>query len=229
MPIVPGECGSIGRLNCEIHVWHFAAETLLGLDERWLDAEERARAARFTDERAARRYVWFHAAMRLVLARYCGLAPDAVVYGRAANGKPVLACSGPQFNLSHTSDYAVLAVTAEPVGVDIESVRAFRDLDTMSRQVMSDNELSHFERIDKTRRKAVFLSCWTRKEALLKAVGTGLAQEPATITVGWGAQDVALNGETWHLMRLRGLPAGMLGSVACRREAKLRQMSLYSG
>ncbi len=198
------------------------------LDERWLDAEERTRAARFVQQLHSERYVRFHAATRLVLSLYTGVPPERIEYRKSEPGaKPALASGEVHFNLSHTGDSAVLAVSAEPVGVDIEQIRPVADLRSLAARVFSSRELAQFAEIHDSRRQVAFFSCWSRKEAILKEMGTGLSLDPSLLTVGWGtpvAEDVR---GSWRLQRVRGLSPLITGWVASRREAKLTNMSLF--
>jgi 4'-phosphopantetheinyl transferase len=213
-------------LNGYIHVWHLAAEALANLDQRWLDEEEQTRANRFVNATLTDRYVRFHAGMRLVLSMYRGVRPEEIAYTRSPEGKPALQSGWPHFNLSHCGDHAVLAVAENPVGVDIEALRPVSDL---WKHVLTEAERDRFLRMPAARRTAAFFSCWTRKEAVLKAIGTGLSRELKSTSVGWASRDVPIDVITWRLQRLRGLPAGMVGCVASIREGRIRQRSLYGG
>jgi 4'-phosphopantetheinyl transferase len=199
------------------------------LDERWLDEEERTRAARFVQQLHSERYVRFHAATRLVLSLYTGVPPERIEYRKPEPGaKPALASGQVQFNLSHTGDSAVLAVSAEPVGVDIEQIRPITDLRVLAARVFSSGELSRFMKIyDSRRQQSAFFSCWSRKEAILKEMGTGLSLDPSLLTVGWGAPVVEDVRGTWRLQRVRGLSPRITGWVASRGKAKLTNMSVF--
>nr|MCU0624624.1 hypothetical protein [Gemmatimonadaceae bacterium] len=93
--------------------------------EALLSPAERARADRFRFARDRHRYLVAHDAMRRILGAALGVAPGALVFDHGPQGKPALAGSpGVHFNLSHSEDLAVLAVTTRgPIGVDVEAVR----------------------------------------------------------------------------------------------------------
>jgi 4'-phosphopantetheinyl transferase len=87
-----------------------------------LSADERARAGQFMFDRDRRRYIAARARLRIILARYVGQAPAALQFHYGPHGKPAL--DGISFNLSHSADLALLAVSrGTVVGVDIERVR----------------------------------------------------------------------------------------------------------
>ena len=107
----------------EVHAWCVdldAAGADGSVEMGGLSADERARAARFHFERDRARYLRGHAAVRHLLAAYAGQEPHALVFARGAHGKPALAGTALEFNLSHSEGCAVLAVTrGRRVGVDV--------------------------------------------------------------------------------------------------------------
>ncbi len=167
-----------------VHVWRF--DLTQADDGASLDAGERARAARFVRADDRRRFTAAHASMRSVLGAYLGVAPRLVDIVTDPLGKPVLAGMGVlHFNLSHSMDMALLAVsTAMPVGVDIESVRPDLGEQELARGVLSGAEFDAFSRMASAQRAQALVGCWTRKEALLKALGCGLRLDPGQVEVG---------------------------------------------
>lgn len=159
---------------------------------------------------------------------YTGVPPERIVYSEPAEPgeKPVLASGAPHFSLSHTGGHAVLAVSPEPVGVDIEEIRSITDLGSLAARVFSAGELSKFAAVPLSRRQTAFFSCWTRKEAILKEMGTGLSLDPSLLTVGWGTPVAEDARGVWQLQRVRGLPPRVIGWVASGRRFKVTQMSV---
>ena len=155
-------------------------------DLNGLDAQERERAARFKFERDRRRYVDAHLALRRVLAGRTGRAAAALEFVAGAYGKPRLA--GPAscaFSLSHSDDLALIALADDgEIGVDLERVRPLPDLDALAHQCLTAQERQALAAVPQADRPHAFLQSWTRKEACLKALGTGLQVEPATFAVG---------------------------------------------
>ncbi len=142
-----------------------------------LDDDERRRAARFFDGKHRRRWRAGRIALRCAIAMRTGATPAAVRFDYGRHGKPALV-DNPRlnFNLAHTQNRALLALTgAAPVGIDIEAVRDLDDLDRVARRVFTDVELESLMAVDGDERVARFFCGWTRKEAVLKARGTGLA------------------------------------------------------
>jgi 4'-phosphopantetheinyl transferase len=151
----------------------------LGLDclaplRAWLSPVERSQLARLHQRTDQHRYLLGHAALRHALGQTLGLAPDALAIVRDAQGKPRLAGAhaGLHFNLSHSGDWVALAWSQlAPVGVDIEArANNFAELLPYCANPTEQVEL----RAD-PRPERAFLQLWTRKEAVLKAHGSGLS------------------------------------------------------
>lgn len=179
-----------------------------------LDAQERARAARFVFEDDRRRYQAAHAAMRALLAQAAGGAePSTLRFVHNAFGKPSLAdAPGCHFSLSHSGDAALLAIDpAGPVGVDLEIERAMDDIDAMAQAHFTDAERSALHGAPREARARTFLRTWTRKEACLKAIGTGLSVDPRQLeTARAGAPDAAWLDDPTHGARALHLCSGRL-------------------
>ncbi len=113
--------------------------------------------------------------LRILLARETGREPGDVEFRTNAYGKPFLD-AGPHFNMAHSGG-AVLIGLADGgrLGVDLEAYRAVRDLDTLVEQNFAEEERAEFRALRDSEREAAFFRGWTRKEALVKAVGKGLS------------------------------------------------------
>ncbi len=143
---------------------------------RYLAADEQLRAARIRLATQRERYVRARASLRLLLSHYLAIDPQDVPLQLTAAGKPMLQHgAGPHFNLSHSAQHGVIAVSpSQPVGIDIERLRKLHDRDALCRRHCSASERLAIERASAAERDRLFLSCWTRKEAWLKLAGTGI-------------------------------------------------------
>jgi 4'-phosphopantetheinyl transferase len=150
-----------------------------------LAAEEHARAARMVFQRDARRYLAGRHALRRVLADALDRSSADLVIESDAFGKPhLVSSSGIQFNVSHSAQVALIGVSRKyPIGVDIEMIRTLPDADALSRSYFTDEERAEWSSAEPPGDVA-FLSCWTRKEACLKALGIGLSGCPRTFNAG---------------------------------------------
>lgn len=152
-----------------------------------LSDAERARAARFRFERDQRRYLAAHVALRRVLARYVDMPPHALAYAEGPFGKPRLADHLPRcaFNMSHSDDVAVIALAPEgEIGVDVEVLHAMPDAEALAGRNFTATEQQELAAAGTARRDLAFLRGWTRKEACLKAIGSGLSITPETFEAG---------------------------------------------
>jgi 4'-phosphopantetheinyl transferase len=101
--------------------------------------------------------------------------PDNLRFTFEGNGKPKLLDETIAFNLSHSGGEALLAVSSSPVGVDLEQIRADRDLSGLARRYFAAAEIQELLQLDSSDQIHGFYSCWTRKEAFIKAIGEGLS------------------------------------------------------
>lgn len=146
-------------------------------DAALLPPEELARARRFRGDHLARRFRRAHAALRILLAREMGCAPAAVPILSAAGRKPRLPDSDVHFNLSHSQNLAAIVIArGREVGIDVEvRGRALGDVCALAERAFHPDEAAALEALPEQGREEAFLRLWTVREALLKAMGTGLA------------------------------------------------------
>lgn len=141
-----------------------------------LSNEELARAERYRFERHRARFIMGRAALREIIAGYCGLEARALQFAVEPAGRPTLAhetCVA--FSYSKTNDMAVVAVTgAGRVGVDIEPVVQRPDLDMVVSDQFSPVERDQISQLPDEQRLEAFYRGWTGREVLVKATGEGL-------------------------------------------------------
>lgn len=216
-----------------VQLWAFgsarAAPDAARLRERchaWLDRAEQERAARFVFDEHRHDYIVFHGVLRAVLARYLDRAPEAIAFTVSAEGKP--STPGLGFNLSHSADRALLAVTAgEPVGADLEMERPDVDvLGIASRYFFgAEHEAVRAAAADGVAAgRASFFRHWVAKEAVLKGAGHGLGFPLERFGVHFAAGrgraevstlDAARVAPDWQL-RMLEVGEGCPGAVAVR-------------
>ena len=139
-----------------------------------LDSGERSRADRFVRARDRRRYLVSHAVMRTVLGRCLGRPAAALRFDATPKGKPFIAGETLEFNLSHSGERALLAMTCGgAIGVDVEAVEATA-AKAISGRFLSAAEHEALTALDDRLRVAAFFRCWARKESFIKAIGDGL-------------------------------------------------------
>jgi len=216
----------------QVHVWAANLDLLpeaLGRCRSALSQEELQRADRFHFETHRNRFMAGRGILRTLLATYLECAPDKLNFSYGPNGKPALADelsqSGLFFNLAHSDDLALIAVTRlGPIGVDVERIRPMPDSDELVERFFSVRESALFQKLPDEQKNLAFFNLWTRKEAWLKATGEGIGdllnQVEVTFLPGEPAQFLSLpqnSGLTndWTLRRLE--PASsFVGAVASR-------------
>lgn len=167
----------------EVHLWHLTLDATpgeLAACRAVLNDIERARAARFYRELHQHRFTVGRGRLRMLLGAYLHCPPQALKFRYNDQGKPSLESPLPlapfSFNLSHSGDLALCAIAGfEAVGVDVEAVRESRDLMPIARRFFSETEQDALRSLPPEQQCAAFYQCWSSKEALLKAWGTGLA------------------------------------------------------
>ena len=150
-----------------------------------LSDDERVRASRFRFDVHRRRFVAARAALRTVLADVVGTSPARICFQYSVRGKPSLAdgLGAPEFNLSHSDDLAVIAVSVEAaVGVDVECIRPVAELEGIISKYFSPAEQAVIL-ADAREAPHAFFRYWTLKEAWLKTDGTGLSGLVSSVEV----------------------------------------------
>lgn len=142
-----------------------------------LSVEEKSRADRFLRARDRIAFGATRAALRSLLAEAIGCAPKNVSLATGPYGKPQLAGgSGPQFNVSHSGSFALIGISDQPIGVDIEAMRNDLDALELAKSFFSESEHSLLSGLKKEEQLQSFYKIWTCKEAVLKALGVGISE-----------------------------------------------------
>ena len=174
----------------------------------WLDREERSRWNRFRRQERRRQQALCRAALRAVLCARLGCANDTLSFRESERGKPLARLSGApapvSFSVSHSGGHGLLAIAREGrIGVDVEERIPRRDLDGLMAAVLTPDERLELAAVSGHHRTASFFTLWTIKEALLKALGTGLEFDMA----GFEAPPAMRRGVTIGELRFPHLPA----------------------
>jgi 4'-phosphopantetheinyl transferase len=143
-----------------------------------LSSDERQRALRFGHAVFRDRYVAARGQLRELLGAFLCVAPPAVRFRYNEFGKPAIASPRRgrflQFNLSHSMDQALVGVSDSRIGVDIEFVRPLPEMEAIRRRFSGEDGPEGPLTSPGSRDTVDFFRWWARKEAYLKAIGTGL-------------------------------------------------------
>lgn len=175
----------------EIHFWSTCLDQPqleVHALEKMLSREEKIRAKNFHFERHRTRFIVGRGFLRTILGRYLGVKPGRLQLLHGKNGKPALAGAyadtGVSFNLSHSKGQALYAITlGREIGVDIEYIHDFFEMEQIADNILSASEKIAFRELPRQKKIKVFFKWWTRKEAFLKALGTGLSQSMDMIDI----------------------------------------------
>ncbi|MDZ4760723.1 MAG: 4'-phosphopantetheinyl transferase superfamily protein [Alphaproteobacteria bacterium] len=192
-----------------------------------LSEDERARAARFVFPVHANRFIAGRGRLREILGERLGEKPETLRFAYGKHGKPALdgkfADGRLHFNLAHSGDIAALAVAVDvEVGVDLEFVKPIED--DVARFHFSGAEYAALSRLSADDWLPGFYRCWTRKEAVVKAIGEGLSLplDRFDVTLGAGEPARVLRmadegnaREVWSLHHFEPAP-GYMGAIAAR-------------
>ena len=148
--------------------------------KKFLSPAELARSGKFKSASRYREYVVTRGLLRQVLARLAGLDITGIEFPDGEHGKPCLdnkpGGKTIAFNVSHSHGLALVAVTLEGrLGVDLEKIRPEVDWRSLAKQYFSGTEVRALDRYPDDPGLKAFYTCWTRKEAFVKALGAGIS------------------------------------------------------
>ena len=201
------------------------------VDDSLLSSDERERVGRKATPVLRQRQAASFQCLRLTLGEVLGTRPEALAFRVQDNGKPVLAEGELHFNVSHSAGVGLLAWGPRELGADVEALIA-RPSDSLAEEILAIAELEAWRALPSTLRQAALTRAWTRKEATLKAIGSGLRIAPRTIDVGrfWHEPDAPLapttlrwtheyEGRRWQGFEgFEGVPEGYRAAVCIEAE-----------
>ena len=151
----------------------------------WLNEEERERMRKFEHAGARRRFVLCRAALRAILREELRCGNERLTFGELRHGKPFALVDGTpmpiSFNVSHSGKHGLIAIAPNGrLGVDVEERTDRRDFDRLIEAAFGQDEQIDLRQERASGEFQLFYKLWTVKEALIKALGTGLSLDPAT-------------------------------------------------
>ncbi|MBE9183761.1 4'-phosphopantetheinyl transferase superfamily protein [Microcoleus sp. LEGE 07076] len=203
----------------EIHVWRVSlaqTETCLQSLQQTLSTDEQTKAERFYFPKDRNQFIVSRGALRAILSRYLHINPCLLRFEYNPYGKPSLTVAQGgdtlRFNLSHSHGITLIAMTKNrDVGVDIEGINPNISYLQIAESVFSPYENTLLRSLPKHLQLTAFFTCWTRKEAYIKAVGKGLSipLNQFDVTLAPGEPPALLNVENkpaeaskWSLIEL---------------------------
>lgn len=130
---------------------------------------EQQRALGLKQDLQLRRFVQNRSALRVILGDHMGLAPGDVVVEYGPSGKPFVK-NGPEFSLSHSGDWAYVALGPRSLGLDVETYKP-RPYLALARRFFAPSEVQRLSHLQGLELCTEFYRIWTSKEAVYKCVG----------------------------------------------------------
>ena len=212
----------------EVHIW-FARQPSICISDldAYLSRDELDHTGRLRFEQNRFAYKFAHGVLRDILSMYLRHSPSEIRFDKNNFGKPFLDSitmdSRLQFNLSHADHMVVVGIRAgQNIGVDVENVRPIDDIPAIAQSYFSRRERDYISAQESADQLRAFFSCWTRKEAYIKAVGKGLSIPLNSFEIAanshreerFGVSGLfAADQTSWQIADLN-LPQGYVGAIA---------------
>ena len=150
-------------------IWNFDLEAAL----KEISEQRREQALKFKHEQGQRLCVLAYQLLKQGLKDEYGIVENPV-FDYNEHGKPTIV-GHPEicFNLSHCREAAICVLSDRPVGVDVESIREYKD--SLVNYTMNKEEICQIESAENP--AAAFIRLWTMKEATMKLIGTGISND----------------------------------------------------
>jgi len=148
--------------------------------QRYLTPDELSRASKYLSGKKSREFIITRSSLRNIIGYVLKTDPRQIGIAYTSSGMPLLdhtwSHTDITFNVSHSHDQAIIAVSIKNIiGIDIEKVRIDIEYEKLAKRFFSEIEHKQIMEIEDTLRLDAFFATWTRKEALVKATGTGIA------------------------------------------------------
>lgn len=134
-----------------------------------MSEDKKRRVDRFRFEDDKKRTVAGEMLARQAIAEWCCATPESIVFDIKEHGKPYAKDLAVEFNISHSGNIVMCAVSNSPIGIDIEKIRSV-DISVIKR-VCNNDELDYVLQDNSYKR---FFEIWTFKEAYFKCIETGI-------------------------------------------------------
>ena len=148
--------------------------------------------------------------MRSIIADYVGCDVREISITRSTSGKPAVSAplTSLHFSATRTRGFALCGVAGAPIGIDAEYRRGLPDAVALANRILTEGERAAWQCAAPATGVGRILSAWTRKEAVLKALGVGLRVPPNSVEVGWAPQTSIrwLRQAAGHALGARTLP-----------------------
>ena len=183
-----------------------------------LPREIREKIAEKSDAEDRKRSVAGYMLARRYTAAFCNVEQKEIEFAFGEHGKPYIINQRVHYNISHCQNYVVLAVSNEPIGIDIEIVREFSAMVAQKRFVPAEVAyISEEGRFNRSMQQA-FYEIWTAKEAYLKYTGLGLSGGLNALTLHSENQQLVPDNQDIKLVYDQSIPGAVIAVVTAREK-----------
>ena len=169
------------------------------------------------------------ALLRIILSLVVNVLAEDIVLDYGPHGKPYLKDSDLYFNVSHSSEMLVVAVSGKCVGVDIESLDRKVDFNQIMSKFFNLSEINDWKSCSAQMLLERFLLGWTRKEAVLKATGdgiTGIRDLIVPFDQNKSVEEANYKGDIWYLHNFAKIPGHIVSIASCYKECSINDFRL---
>ena len=195
-----------------------------------LNIEEVNRANQFSFERDRQHFILGRGYLRFLLGQYLHMPGSDIAFVYQTHAKPMVSALQNsldlQFNISHTHDFLVIVLSLQhEVGVDIELMRSNIDVLNMAQHSFSAEEYQAIAALPAQQQQELFFQLWTRKEAVLKCLGSGL-YHPLEKVVVLQPGYVTVENEDCYVQSFF-LAEDYQAALACKMAFDLQQVNFF--
>jgi 4'-phosphopantetheinyl transferase len=193
LPPVP--TGAPALEEGQVHIWRLTHAAFREWVHRYLSLlspAEHARADRYLQPSVRESFILTRGALRSLAGGYLSILPGEVPLVVGDGGKPHIDRQTLQgtieFSASHAKGLSLFIFTrSQPVGIDVEYVDPAVEYSSIVRNFFASAEVSLIDSLEEGQQRSAFFALWNRKEALAKAIGSGIASGLVGVPL-WGSQ-----------------------------------------
>lgn len=216
--------GTFNRREKQVDIWKIDLRNSNPFPEDILNKDELVKASRFVRVKDRESFISRRTALRILLSRYTEIPPSKIEFIAGKNKKPERKSESNniRFNVSHSGELILIAISSTEVGIDIERIESNFNYFDILKHSFNKREISQIEHAANS--LELFFRFWTRKEALSKASAKGLDDDLKDIPCldGWHSLDENLIGliGDWQLKSFQ-INTEYTGSIVCKADKTL--------
>jgi 4'-phosphopantetheinyl transferase len=211
------------KLDRDVHIWKFP---VMSTGFTMLTGSEIETGSRFRFVADRNRFAVGRQALRLLLSKYLSVKPLDIIISEKPGQKPVISSpsTGTHFNISHSGEWVLIAIANDELGIDIEKIDPGFNMDELLQEHFSEPERSFISTAENP--VAAFYFLWTRKEALIKACGTGLLENMKMVSA---LNDCSFLGRTKKIWKLESFHVSAEYPAALARFNQTESIHYFDG